>query len=424
MENISYFCNMKMTRAIFYTIIISLFFLNVNDIHASADLNVADSELDSVEISLLTCSPHDEVYSLYGHSAIRFQDKKQGLDLAVNYGVFSFKKPYFVLRFVFGLTDYEMGIQNFEDFCMEYRYYGAKVTEQVLNLTPEEKLAVYETLQKNSLPENRVYRYNYFYNNCTTKARDVLLSNIRGKVVFNNKVDAGMSFRKLIHKYNGDHPWARFGNDLLLGIKADARTTREEQEFLPANLMDDFSHAVILRGKTSVPLVKETHTVVDAISQNAENTGFCPTPMMCFVLLFILSLAVSIAERMTKKTFWLYDTIIVFLCGIAGLILLAMVFSKHPTVSLNLQIMLLNPLFLYGAYFLLRNRKDTAKYKKAWNILAAFVITACICGIFQQFAEGMVILALSLLLRWQAVFWQSNGNRICSIKKKRKGNEE
>ena len=419
MENISYFCIMKMTRAIFYTIILSLFFLNVNDIHASVGINNTDRALDSVEVSLLTCSPHDEIYSLYGHTAIRFQDKKQGLDLAVNYGVFSFKKPYFVLRFVFGLTDYEMGIQNFEDFCMEYRYYGAKVTEQVLNLTPEEKLAVYETLQKNSLPENRIYRYNYFYNNCTTKARDVLLGNIRGKVIFNNKVDDSMSFRKLIHQYNGDHPWARFGNDLLLGVKADAKTTRSEQEFLPANLMTDFSHAVIVRGKTSVPLVKKTDTVVDETVQGEGSTGFCPTPTMCFVILLVVSLAVSIVERMTGKLFWGFDAIVVSLCGIAGLILLAMVFSMHPTVSLNLQILILNPLFLYGAYSLLRNRKDMKRYKKTWNILAAFVVAACFCAIFQQFAEGMIILALSLLLRWQAIFWQPNGSEDMLHKGKR-----
>ena len=410
---------MKMTRAIFYTIILSLFFLNVNDIHASVGINNTDRALDSVEVSLLTCSPHDEIYSLYGHTAIRFQDKKQGLDLAVNYGVFSFKKPYFVLRFVFGLTDYEMGIQNFEDFCMEYRYYGAKVTEQVLNLTPEEKLAVYETLQKNSLPENRIYRYNYFYNNCTTKARDVLLGNIRGKVIFNNKVDDSMSFRKLIHQYNGDHPWARFGNDLLLGVKADAKTTRGEQEFLPANLMTDFSHAVIVRGKTSVPLVKKTDTVVDETVQGEGSTGFCPTPTMCFVILLVVSLAVSIVERMTGKLFWGFDAIVVSLCGIAGLILLAMVFSMHPTVSLNLQILILNPLFLYGAYSLLRNRKDMKRYKKTWNILAAFVVAACFCAIFQQFAEGMIILALSLLLRWQAIFWQPNGSEDMLHKGKR-----
>lgn len=420
MENISYFCNMKMMRVIFYTIIISLFFLNINDIHASESKNDAGGPLDSVEISLLTCSPHDEIYSLYGHTAIRFQDKTKGLDLAVNYGVFSFQKPYFVLRFVFGLTDYEMGIQNFEDFCMEYKYYGAKVTEQVLNLTPGEKLAVYEALQKNSLPENRIYRYNYFYNNCTTKARDILLGNIRGKVVFNNKIDTGNSFRELIHQYNEAHPWARFGNDLLLGIKADAKTTREEQEFLPASLMHDFSHAVILRGNISQPLVKETRTVVDAGIQNDGNKGFCPTPTMCFVALLVVSLAVSVMERKAKKTFWLYDAIVVFLCGMAGLILLAMVFSQHPTVSLNLQILLLNPLFLYGAYRLIRYRKDTAKYKKTWNILAAFVVLASICAIFQHFAEGMMILALSLLLRWQAAFWQSNDGRMRNIDKKGK----
>ena len=160
-------------------------------------------------------------------------------------------------------------------------------------------------------------------------------------------------------------------------------------------------------------------TVVDETVQGEGNTGFCPTPTMCFVILLVVSLAVSIVERMTGKLFWGFDAIVVSLCGIAGLILLAMVFSMHPTVSLNLQILILNPLFLYGAYSLLRNRKDMKRYKKTWNILAAFVVAACFCAIFQQFAEGMIILALSLLLRWQAIFWQPNGSEDMLHKGKR-----
>ena len=139
--------------------------------------------MDSVEISLLTCQPHDEVYSLYGHTAIRYHEfTKGGIDAAFNYGVFNYDAPFFVVRFVFGLTDYELGAYPTQLFQKEYRHFGSMVTEQVLNLTNDEKLTLRMALVENLRPTNKVYRYNYFYNNCTTKARDIIEQHIRGKV--------------------------------------------------------------------------------------------------------------------------------------------------------------------------------------------------------------------------------------------------
>ena len=139
---------------------------------------------DSLEISLLTCSPHQQVYSLYGHTAIRLRDQRTGLDVAVNYGVFSFKKPLFIPRFVFGVAEYEIGIIPFKYFISEYAYYGSSITQQVLNLTPEEKMIIFDAIRVNNMPENKYYRYNYFYDNCTTRARDILVNHIKGGVTY------------------------------------------------------------------------------------------------------------------------------------------------------------------------------------------------------------------------------------------------
>ena len=282
----------KILRTIVF---VAVFCLCASEIQAANATGNEDARYDSIQVSLLTCSPHDEVYSLYGHTAIRYWDKSSGADMVVNYGVFSFKKPYFILRFVFGLTDYEMGIQNFEDFCMEYSYYGAGVTEQVLNLTPGEKNRLFRALQRNALPENRIYRYNYFYNNCTTKARDILLGSIDGKVVFNRKIDENVSFRDMIHQCTKNHPWAQFGNDLLLGVKADANTTREEQQFMPANLMKDFSHAVIERGQSTVPLVTATRQIIEPNAASNEAKGSIFSPLTCAMLLCILTICMMMA---------------------------------------------------------------------------------------------------------------------------------
>ncbi len=394
-------------KALFAVLLVLLLPSKIN---AANEINKTDelsTWCDSIEISLLTCSPHDEIYSLYGHTAIRYQDKIKGLDLAINYGVFSFQKPNFILRFVFGHTDYEMGLLNFDDFCKEYIYYGAKVTQQTLNLSRKEKLCIINALQKNYEPANRVYRYNFFYNNCTTKARDIIEDNINGKITYKNKIDEKETFRNIIHSCNKEQRWARFGNDLLLGVKADIQTTRCDQQFLPANLQRDFSHAVIEQNGKSIPLVSKTSIVVNAATQNIESkvNGF-PTPTICACMIFIFILASCITERVTKRKLYLVDTLFMLLCGLAGVVLFTMLFSLHPTTSTNLQIILLNPIPLFLIFFCIKNRKEENKLKPIWKAIIAAIVLAIACSFIQSFAEGMRILALSLLLRaiWNFYF--------------------
>ena len=389
-----------MIKRIIFLIFILLSTLSVSKLQAMKSVKDTNGRYDSIHISLLTCSPHDEVYSLYGHSAIRYRDDVDGVDLAINYGVFSFKKPYFVLRFVFGLTDYEMGIQNFSDFCEEYSYYGSSVTQQELRLTPDEKEAIYEALQKNALPENVTYRYNYLYNNCTTKARDILIDNLSGRVVYNNKIDGSISFRDMIHSCNENHPWARFGNDLLMGVKADFNTDRSEQQFLPANLMRNFNHAQVIRDGKAVPLVEKTEVVVKGQHDVGDSgSKLCPTPMFCACMLLIVVLLVSLLEYKFKVSCWLFDAFLLLVSGLSGLILTAMIFSQHPTVSLNLQILMLNPLALYCVFYLIKNRRNIVRMKKMWTVCSVVILLALACSLIQTFAEGMEILALSLLIR-------------------------
>ena len=355
-------------------------------------------QADSIRISLLTCMPRPYVYSLYGHTAIRYENLTQGIDIAINYGIFSFSKPYFVLRFVFGLTDYEMGIEYFEDFKGQYERSGCGVIQQTLNLTDKEKAAIAKAIDKNYLPENRVYRYNYFYDNCTTRARDIILDNINGKVVFENEANPYPSFRELIHQYNERHRWARFGNDLLLGVKADCPTTFGEQQFLPKNLSKDINHAVIYDKDGSKREFVESETWVLPVTSDSGSDSFPVSPIVCLGVLAALVVAITTIEAMRKANYWLTDTIMMFLTGACGLILFAMIFSQHPTVSLNLQILLLNPLnlvFLWSASKKIK-KGQPSKWQKAWTVL---IILFLLGGIMQSYAEGIYFVALSLLYR-------------------------
>ncbi len=350
--------------------------------------------MDSVEISLLTCQPHDEVYSLYGHTAIRYHDLRPGgIDLAFNYGVFNFHEPYFIARFVFGITNYELGAYPFSAFQQEYRRFGSQVTEQVLNLSADEKLKLQEALRSNLMPENRVYRYNFFYNNCTTKARDVIESSINGKVKYAARPGYDKTYRDIIHDMTSQHPWSRFGNDLLLGVQADQTIQLRQQEFLPDNLMYDFTHAVIdNKGKTR-KLVKEERIVVEPGVQVVQER-FPLSPSTCGWLLAAVGFLIFLAEHYLKKTFLVWDVLLMLVTGIIGIVLFLMLFSQHPTVSLNLQILLFNPLPWFFLWWVIRKKPN-----HYWHITFVLVIAFAIGTFFQSYAEGLWSLALCLLLQ-------------------------
>ena len=353
--------------------------------------------MDSVEFSLLTCQPHDEVYSLYGHTAIRYHELRPGgLDWAFNYGVFDFKKPHFVARFVFGLTDYELGAYPYKYFVKEYRRFGSMVTEQVLNLTDEEKMALHDALAINLRPENKIYRYNYFYNNCTTKARDIIESCINGKVEYAGREDYTPSYRDMVHSMTRNNPWSRFGNDLLLGIKADWKTDLRQQEFLPGNLLYDFDHAQIYSNGNYRPLIKERRIAVPAGVQIIES-GFPLTPLACAAILLAVGIVIFFFEWRKKRAFVLWDVLLMITTGTIGIVLTLMLFSQHPTVSLNLQIILCNPLPWLFLWPVIRGRET-----RYWKITAILAVLFLIGSFFQCYAEGIHVLALCLLMQCYA----------------------
>ena len=396
MGNISYFCIVKRFKRYLRYIVLAFFLLLTHQMRAQAD-SVLLAKMDSVEVSLLTCQPRQYIYSLYGHTAIRITDHAHGTDFAVNYGLFSFDKPFFILRFVFGLTDYEMGIIPYEPFRQEYEQERCGVRQQVLNLSRADKLAILQAIDANNLPENRVYRYNYFYDNCTTRARDIIINNINGQVRYAAKGETP-SYRDMIHAYTEGHPWARFGNDLLLGVAADNPTDARQQQFLPFNLSDDWARAsVTAPDRSTRPLVARTFWAITPQAQTPDDT-WTPTPLMCAAVLALVILSVCARDAQRKRLSWGLDIVLMALCGLAGLILLAMVFSQHPTVRVNLQILLLNPLALFMLY-------PTAKALRhqrrcLWLTVGPICLVLFFIGTFwQTYAEGMCILALSLLVR-------------------------
>lgn len=362
--------------------------------------DVSDSaSMAGTEISLVTCEPFSKIYSLYGHTGIRVHDSARGIDILANWGIFEMRKKYFMVRFTFGLTDYKMEIEPWDGFCGRYLSYGSGVQEQVLNLTNTEKAKLIAAIMENYKPENRYYRYNYFYDNCTTRVRDIIEQSIDGDIKYPISKDP-KSFRELIHEYNEDHLWARWGNDLLLGVKADKKTTNEEAHFLPYNLFRDFGAAKIYKsGKETRVLVKETRWAVPPMYVKGTNDflDYLLSPIGVVLLYFLVYKIIIGIEKKRNIRIWQFDSFVLLFTGIIGLVLFAMIFSQHPTVSLNFQILIFNPLSLVMLWPIIKSLRRGEPSRLLYSLGIMVAIGILLGVFFQKFADGVIPLALFLL---------------------------
>lgn len=367
---------------------------------AAQEDSTAVNRLDSIEISLLTCGPFDQIYALYGHTGLRINDMASGQDIVANWGIFDMTQKFFAVKFAFGITDYRMAFEPMDEFVYRYRYYGTYMTEQVLNLSAKEKQQIIDAVNENARPENLYYRYNYFYDNCTTRVRDIIASGVDGKVEY-PEAKTTNSFRTMIHQWTGSRRWEAWGQDFLLGLGADKPTTRSEQQFLPDSLREDYDHAFIIAPDgTRKPMVKEVRYPIPMDETHVHKLGFWNNYLSPVTVLFLLILAcaqVFVIEKRKGKQFWQFDAALLSVLGAIGLILFAMIFSQHPTVSLNLQILIFNPLDLLFIVPIIRAKRNG---RRSWQAIAitAMLYIALVMGFWQHFAESVWPLALLLIV--------------------------
>ena len=382
---------------------------------------------DSIRVSLVTCSPGTEVYAVYGHTALRIEIPTKGVDTAINYGLFVFDAPNFVWKFIKGDTDYLVGAVSYPMFEREYTERGSSVTLQQLNLSEEEKIKLVDLLNKNLQPENRVYRYNFLYNNCSTKARDKveealerapLLSPQGGKEAPSKSSpkerfesnDAGtlppwggkrgaLTYRDILHQYTAAYPWMQFGIDFLLGIEADRPIDERKQMFAPEYLKGYTAQTVLTDGKHTYPYVIEER-VAEPLAPQDEVFHFLLTPMQTMILLLLLVAVVCTLEVLIERRQWWFDVLLFTLQGLMGIVVAFLFFfSEHPTVGSNVHVIYLNPLpLLFIPFFIrrvLQRRALTMCYVMA-AMFAAFVVVALLTGQYIQPAAWVLVAAFAL----------------------------
>lgn len=350
---------------------------------------------DSIRISLLTCAPGTEIYALFGHTAIRYENLSQEQDWVFNYGVFSFDTPNFIYRFVKGETDYQLGVVPYRRFELEYAMRGSSVYQQVLNLDAEEKNRLVHLLEENYLPSNRTYRYNYFYDNCTTRALDKIEECLKGDVVY-PVAGENVTFRGIVHEFTDGSEWSELGIDLCLGSEADEPIGGREQMFAPFYLLAAADKAMIHRADTVIPLVKEKKTVVDVQLENED--GWIPSPVVCSLLLMMVAVGMAVWSVKRLKPFWTWDLFLFGVQGIGGCVIAFLFFfSLHPTVGSNWMIVLFNPIPLL--YLPIMIYKDVKRKKDCYHWFNIGVLTFFIVMIpFIQQKINLAVLPLLISL--------------------------
>ena len=290
---------------------------------------------EQARVSLLTCTPGEELYARYGHTAIRVNDPTNDLDVVFNYGIFDFNTDHFYWKFVRGETWYELGATSYKWFMREYDYYQRPVYEQVLNVTAEQREALWQALLENYQPENRKYLYNFVFDNCATRPYVLIANVLDDTIISDYKGYTGVSYRSFIRHYTGAYTWSNFGINLLFGPKADKPMSSEQRLFLPEELMNYLQEAHLSDG---TPLVSEGTIAPFVIA----STPWYATWPFGLGLYFLFVFIISIIDRKRKKRSRWLDWIFCILFGLLlVLVTFLTFFSCHPLVGFGWRLLIL-----------------------------------------------------------------------------------
>ena len=356
---------------------------------------------DSIEVSLLTCTPGKDMYAKFGHTALRVKNFTRGEDIVFNYGCFDYNSNNFVLKFVLGQTDYLLDDEGFDFLKYRYGMMGNGVEEQVLNLNKTEANRLLDMLLENLQPENQEYRYNWLYDNCTERARDMLEKAVDGRIEYAQVTNPDITVREMLHHCLETSPWVAFGIDLILGTEIDQKVTDRIMMFLPDVLKRESDGAHIIRADgTRVEYVIARSTVLE--DTNAPEKAYTVgSPLFVFSLVLLLSMAILIYELRHRRYVMWFDVLMLICQGLAGVLVAFLFFlSEHPAVDSNWLVIIFNPIPIgYAAWLIYCRRKKRRNNLAFANliVLAAFLITMTVCP--QSFNPAMWLVEVSLLIR-------------------------
>ena len=334
----------------------------------SYSLNISEN-IESTEISVLTCDPGNEIYSLFGHSALRIKNPVNGQDLVVNWGLFEFSESQFQFGYDFakGRLKYYMGIQLMSNFITEYRRSKRGIREQVLNLSNQEKYQIIQLLEENYKPENRKYKYEFFYDNCSSRLRDVI------KKVFGENINFYQSpksnkftFRETIHLYLESFPWLKLGIDLVLGKKIDKLVSNENLMFLPLNVEEIFDKSLVQNNESFKNLVISKNTLIESFENKNKlnNIGFYSWVLLAITLLLIVF--------KLDKALGIWSSLNLFIIGLLGVVLVFMwIGTDHNATKMNFNLLWASPFHFILIFCLIKESWNNFTY---WYLILSLIL--------------------------------------------------
>ncbi len=349
-----------------------------------------------LRISLITCgpgAPDDELYTTFGHTGIRIVDSSNMQDAVYNYGTFDEFEENFYLKFVKGRLRYYVSMENFKDFEDYYHAVNRSMTEQVLNLTNAEKKAVRNFLNNNIQLANRYYRYDFCFDNCTTRVRDIFKKNHDSDFTKNPAMPIGTTFRQAIYfcLERNDQQWSKLGIDLLLGKPCDAVMTTEQMEFLPDNLMKNIDSAN--------PQFVLSKNNLYAVAKNNYKVSFF-SPLAVFTILLIVIIAISFLKNKFAQIFLQgFDGLFFFITGLTGILLIFMwFFTDHVMTKENFNLLWAWPTHTVIAFFI-NSKKQWVKKYVAFTASAMIIVLLAWFFLPQHLNSSLIVICLLLLFR-------------------------
>ena len=352
--------------------------------------NGNDNEL----FSIITIGPYqNELYSAFGHSGVRYQNFEQGLDIFYNYGIFDFNQPNFYSNYVKGKLTYMVGKNQ---YSFSERYYSTQkryIKEQFLNLSSEEKIFLLDYLENNVKKENMFYPYNYIFNNCSTKIRDVLELAVGEKLKFND-APVNLSYRVLIDRYLDNYGWADIGIDICLGTKIDDKSSNYNAMFLPEYLFSSLENATVGDKK----LVFETR--INNLDRDQIISRGIVSPKIVFSIFLIISLYFSFKQIKYNNKFIYFDSLLFFLSGMVGILILFLWFFTDHISTNNLNILWAFPLNILAPFFIIK--RTDSRFLNNYMILSSFMtFLILLMWLFypEYFNNNIMIFVLVIFMR-------------------------
>ena len=358
------------------------------------------------EVSLLTADPGTELYSSFGHSAIRLREiGPDGRDLVFNFGTFDFDTPNFYGKFATGKLNYMLSVVPYDRFIIEYDYHKRGLREQVLDLNQEQKDFLLQHLDAQYAPERRFYKYDFFFNNCATKIRDAFDIAMGEQLVWSDSVAEEKTFRNLIDEFVLPLPWADFGIDLALGAVIDRPATELEKQFLPTYMEQAFANATIVENGVSRPLVKQSRVVLEYPKEEGQQSPL--NPSVLFWLLTVVFAALTLYGFKKGKLMKGPDVALFGTVGILGLVVAFLwFFTDHSATIWNWNILWAFPGHLVLVWGLLARPNATWISSYLLFVMGATVMTLLfwMFGI-QSFSPALIPILLLILLRANLLFY-------------------